>query len=203
MNGREYVFDGLKLDLGANGTNVFVSLMNPFRCAQGEIVIPVNETDYKMTNKLSKLVGGFRGKRVLDIGFGVSNNLSEMQSQGATVHGIDPGWGKNKQDGHDSLGIPENNLISDYADMIPIYFKGKKFDLIFGRKTIEPDVMTDFDTREQRIKFFKMIFNHLTPGGVFYSKPAASGFMKADELREAGFNVLFFKGNGEFAAMRP
>jgi hypothetical protein len=119
------------------------------------------------------------------------------------VHGIDPGWGKNRQDGHDSLGIPEKNRISDYVHMIPICFKGKKFGLIFGRKTIEPDVMTDFDTREQRIKFFKMIFNHLKPGGVFYSKPVASGFMKADELREVGFNVLFFKGNGEFAAMRP
>jgi SAM-dependent methyltransferase len=136
----------------------------------------VNET---LLDDLDKWLGGFAGKRVLDLGGGPGQYSAAFARRGAEVtwHDVSRGYRDMARVRIQDLGLAERVRFSlGYLEEAPALL-GSRFDLVFNRLCWYY-CMSD-------AAFARVVYRLVTPGGWAYVDTNHSGFHRSELSRAA------------------
>lgn len=150
---------------------------------------PLNYTDIFFN--LKKLLGKFKGKRILDLGFREPVHLKELKTRGADSSGLDL---------HPFEKVKGLNLVQGDVEKLDKYFKGKKFDAIISSSLFDPG--SGFSLSEEKVKDMRnkrvlslldKVNEKLTEGGYLMIQTLDPLFIEKWQFKKSGFNIVMKK----------
>jgi 2-polyprenyl-3-methyl-5-hydroxy-6-metoxy-1,4-benzoquinol methylase len=128
--------------------------------------------DPLMLDDIERWVGGFKGKRILDLGGGPGQYSVALAARGGKVtwHDVSTTYRKMAQEKAGHFGVSDSIEFSlGYMDEAPVLLT-EPFDIVFNR------ICWNYGFGD--LSFAKMVYGMVRPGGFAYIDTTHSGFMR-------------------------